>query len=76
MRKNYVQQLKQKHMHDFKRKMVDMILKDRESLPDYNKKGVSATARRGSAISSQAGGYTAAQTQQSTDRPNDSPTMS
>ena len=57
MRRNAVLQLKQKNMHEFRRKMVDIILKERESLPDYNEKGVStgAMARKGSAISSQNG---------------------
>ena len=35
MRRNVVQQLKHKHMHDFRRKMVDQILKEREKLPGY-----------------------------------------
>ena len=35
MRRNCVQQLKHKHMHEFRRKMVDQILKEREKLPGY-----------------------------------------
>lgn len=36
MRRNIVQQLKNKHMHDFRRKIVDGILKEREKLPGYS----------------------------------------
>lgn len=36
MRRNNVQQLKNKHMHDFRRKIVDNILKEREKLPGYS----------------------------------------
>lgn len=66
MRRNFVQQLKQKNMHEFKRKIVDAILKDREKLPGY------VPARRGSAMSSKDGRVT----QPSTARPADSPSPS
>lgn len=36
MRKNVFLQLKQKHIHDFKRKVIDSILKEREKLPGYS----------------------------------------
>ena len=36
MRRNTIQQLKHKHMQEFKRKMVDQILKDRENLPGFS----------------------------------------
>ena len=36
MRRNTIQQLKHKHMLEFKRKMVDQILKDRENLPGFS----------------------------------------
>ena len=35
MRRNVIQQLKHKHMQEFRRKMVDQILKEREKIPGY-----------------------------------------
>ena len=37
MRRNQIQQLKHKHMQEFRRKMVDQILKEREKIPGYLK---------------------------------------
>ena len=40
MRRNIVQQLKHKHIPDFKRKIVDQILEERKKLPGYSPGGV------------------------------------
>ena len=44
MRRNVVEQLKRKHMHDFKRHAKDEILKDRESQSELDRAGGASTA--------------------------------